>query len=61
VRVAAVWAIADAETDQAVEILARVARKDKSYRVRSAAVQALGEIDSATSRKALEELLRESD
>jgi hypothetical protein len=29
--------------------------------VRRAAVQALGEIDSATSRKALGDLLRESD
>lgn len=60
-RRAIVWALADIETDESVTILARTAKKDPDRDVRHAAVQALGGMDIPAAKKALRDLLNESE
>jgi len=49
------------DNDEAVAILARVAKTDTSSQVRREAVSALGSIDSPAARKALRGLLAVED
>jgi len=52
-----VWALADIENDEAVAILARVAKSDADKDVRRQAVAALGSIGSPAAKQALRDLL----
>jgi HEAT repeat protein len=52
-----VWAFARADSDEAVEILADVAKNDPAVKVRKAAIQVLGEIRTPAAQKALLEIL----
>ena len=56
-----VRALADMDNDEAVTILARVAKTDTNSQVRREAVSALGSIDSPAARKALRGLLAVED
>ena len=56
-----VRALADMDNDEAVAILARVAKTDTNSQVRREAVSALGSIDSPAARKALRGLLAVED
>ena len=60
-RQSIVWALSDSDSDEAVRILARVIRNDSSARVRTSAVQALGEIGTPAAKKVLKEILSEED
>ena len=56
-RQAAVWALAEHETDEAVKILLWVVKNDKSVKVRTTAVHALGEIGTPAAQQALLDVL----
>ncbi|HKW12926.1 MAG TPA: HEAT repeat domain-containing protein, partial [Candidatus Krumholzibacteria bacterium] len=56
-----VRALADNESDESVAVLARVARTDPSNQVRREAVSALGSIDTPAAKKALRDLLNDTN
>jgi HEAT repeat protein len=51
----------DTKSDDAVPFLLDAAKKDKNIRVRTAAVSALGEINTPKARAALMEILEKKD
>jgi HEAT repeat protein len=57
VRRIAVHALGETKSDEAVAVLLDVAKNDKDLRLRTAAVQALGEIGTPKAKAALIELL----
>jgi len=59
-RISAVWALEEADDeDEVVKILADVAKNDPSTRVRRAAIQVRGEIDTDEAHEALLQILEE--
>ena len=60
IRTQVVWALEDADDEEeAVRILLETARHDPSSKVRRAALQVLGEIDTDSARQALRDIYRE--